>query len=441
MEHAAYDRDVVMKVIRTAVEEPDPAPLEPANRVEAARMKAQLREALDWMENEEPRLAKKGEVEDLEPGARYISQHPVVALVQSSIEKGTIGVAGALPTGGITSGKATSATAMPASAKAAVAKAVSSSAGVLGAIGASLASLFREKAKFPDHKKLNHPLRFDLEEKCTVALVGDWGTGFDGAVEVIKQIAEHHPRHMIHLGDIYMSGSEEEVEQKFIGPLKAHGPSECTFWAMNGNHEMNSGGHAYFGRVLPFCGPKGGQPASYFALGNRHWRLVALDTAYEGYRLHAPQLEWVAPLLIEPGPKNILLTHHQVFSILDGRPMKHNTDIFLGPLAEPGDVFAWFWGHEHNCVIYEPDMKRGGMRARCIGHGGKDQKVPKRKKPKDGVPAMKELWTVPRPGESGKEPLTMNGFALLEFDGPQLNVTYVAADGRKFFPETWHADK
>jgi hypothetical protein len=64
-------------------------------------------------------------------------------------------------------------------------------------------------------------------------------------------------------------------------------------------------------------------------------------------------LDWVAHLLVEEGPKNILLTHHQVFSAVDGRPGRHHTDIHLGPLAEPGNVFAWFWGHEHRCLIYD----------------------------------------------------------------------------------------
>ena len=36
-------------------------------------------------------------------------------------------------------------------------------------------------------------------------------------------------------------------------------------------------------------------------------------------------------------------------------------------VLEADQVLAWFWGHEHNCAVYEPygPLTRG----RCIGHG------------------------------------------------------------------------
>ena len=46
--------------------------------------------------------------------------------------------------------------------------------------------------------------------------------------------------------------------------------------ALNGNHEMYSGGFGYFKLILPAFE----QDSSYFALQNEHWLLVGLDTAY-----------------------------------------------------------------------------------------------------------------------------------------------------------------
>jgi hypothetical protein len=410
MDAASTDREHVIKVLeglkgRFDLEKGTP-PSTGVNPVEAAKAAAQIRDALHWMHHVEPGLVAEDDADDLRPGAEYVSNHPVVSMVQSEIARAGSGEKKAATTAG--------------------------GGGGLGFLGSVIDALIRGRAPFPRHQSLQD-FRFELPTRCRVALVSDWGTGKPGAIEVMRRIAEARPQHLIHLGDIYHAGRTEEVHDHFISILREHGPPECQFWAMNGNHEMNSGGHAYFGEVLPFCG----QPASYFALGNTHWRLVALDTAYEEYRLRPPQLDWVAHLLVEEGPKNILLTHHQVFSAVDGRPGRHHTDIHLGPLAEPGNVFAWFWGHEHRCLIYDQDPKRGGMRARCIGHGGKEEKLPGMRKRKHPSPPVLEHWELADPADPER---MMNGFALLDFDGPTLDVSYIAESGFVWFGESWRAD-
>ena len=410
MNAASTDRNHVIEVLEGLqarfAEETLTPPETGVNPVEAARIAAQLREALHYMRDVEPALAAEDDADDLRPGAEYVSNHPVVSVVQSEIARAESGATAAV--------------------------AESSGGGALGFLGSVVDALIRGRAHFPRHQDLQD-FRFDLPIRCRVALVADWGTGKRGAIEVMRRIAEARPQHLIHLGDIYHAGRTAEVRDHFISPLQQHGPPECRFWAMNGNHEMNSGGHAYFRDVLPFCG----QPASYFALGNAHWRLVALDTAYEEYRLHPPQLDWAAHLLVETGPKNILLTHHQAFSAVDGRPKRNHTDLHLGPLAEPGNVFAWFWGHEHRCLIYDQDPKRGGMRARCIGHGGKDEKLPGMRRHKHPSPPVLEHWELADPADPER---MMNGFVLLDFDGPALEVSYVAENGHVWFGETWRAD-
>jgi hypothetical protein len=137
-------------------------------------------------------------------------------------------------------------------------------------------------------------------------------------------------------------------------------------FACNGNHEMYSGGHGYFGKVLP----QFGQAASYFACENEHWLLVGLDTAYVDHSLTRDQVGWLVNLLQAPQrqlKKLVLLSHHQPFSLLDNQGPKVIN--FLRLLLNSCRVHAWYWGHEHRCVIYDrhPIWNLAG---RCIGHGG-----------------------------------------------------------------------
>ncbi|HEU0054331.1 MAG TPA: metallophosphoesterase [Longimicrobium sp.] len=418
MNAAATDRETVLRVAREAERRlraeaaPDTPNVHTANSVEAGALAAQLERALTWAATDEERLAAEGEIEDLEPGMEYISRDPVLSLVQSAID------AGALPAADV----ATAAAAEDAAA-----------ATNVDVVTDFLRFLFVPKRPFRSHESLQD-FRFPLPDACTVALVADWGTGMPGAVRVMEQIAARRPQHLVHLGDIYPSGDVDEVRRHFTRVLDEHGPPECKVWAMNGNHEMIAKGTGYFDAVLPFCG----QPASYFSLGNAHWRLIALDSAYNEYRLREPQPEWAVAQLAEEGPRNILLTHHQVFSAVDVRPSRHHTDIELGQLAVSGAVFGWFWGHEHGGLVYDRAPEFGGMRARCIGHGGKKIKLPYFTGAKHPAPPVARHWEEERPGEPG---IAMNGFALLRFDGPVLDIDYVDENGGTWFSERWRADK
>ena len=72
---------------------------------------------------------------------------------------------------------------------------------------------------------------------------------------------------------------------------------------------MYSGGYGFFEHLLPAIG----QPASYFVLQNRHWRIIALDSAYVNHSFTKPQIEWLEAQL-DGSAKTVLLTHHHLFS-------------------------------------------------------------------------------------------------------------------------------
>src|SRR5436190_13747129 len=164
------------------------------------------------------------------------------------------------------------------------------------------------KHKFTTHTSLND-FRFDMNDEATIAVVGDWGGGNAAAQGVADQIKKIAPDHIIHLGDVYYAGTPKETNERFLKYWPTPKDPGKSF-ALNSNHEMYGGGYGYFDITLPTFQ----QPASYFNLANKNWRLIGLDTGYDEHELHAPQAEWLAGQLQDDGRKNILFTHHQLFS-------------------------------------------------------------------------------------------------------------------------------
>jgi hypothetical protein len=75
-----------------------------------------------------------------------------------------------------------------------------------------------------------------------IALLADWGTGLYGAPEITKAVLrDPDPFAMIlHLGDVYYSGTDTEVKQRFLDVWPSR--SGAVNRALNSNHEMYSGG-------------------------------------------------------------------------------------------------------------------------------------------------------------------------------------------------------
>jgi hypothetical protein len=134
---------------------------------------------------------------------------------------------------------------------------------------------------------------------------------------------------------------------------------------------MYSGGDAYFGRTLPAFG----QVGSYFAYQNTHWTLVGLDVAYIDHAIDDEQVRWVIEVIRGAGDRRIILfSHHQLYSNIES---VQGTKLFshpeFGKLLRSKRIFAWYWGHEHRCTIYEAPDAEFGILGRCVGHGGMPQ--------------------------------------------------------------------
>ena len=285
-----------------------------------------------------------------------------------------------------------------------------------------LKALFKGKHKFTAHTSLSSFQR-PLPDRATIALFSDWGTGEGSARRVMRQIALQNPTHAIHLGDVYFSGTEKEIQRRFLDIIDAEGPppAACTYLALNSNHEMYSGGHAYFDLTLK---SRFNQEASYFNLRNAHWQVIGLDSGYEDHGLKDPQREWLEAQLAEIGPRNILLTHHQLFSPFESRAFDRKLHKKIEPLL--GNVFAWFWGHEHKAIVYG---KHKGIHARCIGHGAIPEGVPY------GSPTFADVPILQVDERRGPDGENMHGFALLRFDKDRLHVSYIDELGSTWFSE------
>ena len=205
-----------------------------------------------------------------------------------------------------------------------------------------------------------------MPDGARIALLADWGTGLYGAPVCARSIqqATPAPHVALHLGDVYYSGTKKEVEQRFLA-LFPQVPGALRR-AANSNHEMYSGGHAYFDQALPALN----QDASYFALENERWLLVGLDTGYAEHDLAGDQVAWLGRLLDRAdrnGQKVILTSHHQPYSVFEGQGPKLVAK--LQPWLESRRIFAWYWGHEHRCVLHARHPV-WGLYGRCLGHSG-----------------------------------------------------------------------
>jgi hypothetical protein len=284
-----------------------------------------------------------------------------------------------------------------------------------------------------------------------MAVLGDWGTGLYGAplcaksIEAEKNIAKDGKGYKIlmHLGDVYYSGDDHEIQKQFLD-LWPKNPNTVSR-ACNSNHEMYTGGHAYFKKTLPTFGQK----ASHFAMQNDHWILCGLDTGYADKDLAKDQAAWLRRIAQNRGSRKIILfSHHQPLSWIEEQHPQLTGKI--GDLLSGHHIFAWYWGHEHRCVIYDRhDL--WGLFGRCVGHSGYPYfrknwtELGAKKDPdnanwmllgkKNFAPGGRAL-DGPNPFiGAGEDPNRYGpqGYMTVEFSGPKINEIVHAPDGTILF--------
>ncbi len=280
-----------------------------------------------------------------------------------------------------------------------------------------------------------------LPENATVVLIADWGTGQDSAKALLRRVANQAPDVVIHLGDVYYSGTQSEVQNYFYsiwqstlgipkvpwGQKLSNLAAKPATFHLPGNHDLYSGGAPYY-TVIDMLG----QPASYFALRNKYWQFVAMDTSYhdtnpntvaDATSVDEQEIVWMKDKVNNSeGRKTIMLSHHQLFSVFEtigGNAVNQN----LLPQVEDilPKLTAWFWGHEHNMVIYQ---KYQGILGRCIGHGAFPvlNLPPVDARANPGIEIENVSLSVDPNG------YYRHGYVLMKLSGPNANVSYIQYD-------------
>jgi hypothetical protein len=245
------------------------------------------------------------------------------------------------------------------------------------------------------------PVEQEMAEHARIVLFGDWATATPRAQALAGQIERELVAvgpdvelHVIHLGDVYYCGEPDEYQSRFLRHWPARGEcARATSWNLNGNHDMYSGGHGYFELIDPQREAAAIEPGvgdlapdafkqqdgtSFFRIFNDDWQIIGLDSAYVDNDLDERQEPWLkqwiglAPDDEHPPPsgrrKTILLSHHQLGSARAQASVGPGIREKTAEIRKDGRIQAWFWGHEHRALVYEPYL---GVRFPvCLGNGG-----------------------------------------------------------------------
>jgi hypothetical protein len=271
------------------------------------------------------------------------------------------------------------------------------------------------------------PEVIQIPDRVKLAIAGDWGTGLPESDLVGAQMARARPDYMIHLGDVYYAGTPDE-ERRYVERWPGDPGRSLT---LNSNHEMYGGGHGYFGVALAHAKFALQRGLSYFALRNQHFVIIGLDSAYHDTtflydrgKLDDVQLAFLRQLAAGAGDRKvILLTHHNGLG-LDDLP----TALWSQVVSTVNRPMLWIWGHLHAGIAHWPQQQVSG---RCVGHGG----IPYTPFTADEQGSY--LWAEGGSANDALEPgRALNGFYLLELDGPQLTERFIDELGR----QRWSAD-
>ena len=278
-----------------------------------------------------------------------------------------------------------------------------------------------------------------------IAFIADWATGTDFAKNVMRCIGEQAPDVLIHLGDVYYSGTKEEMQEHFLSIVRDYVPATTKVFSLAGNHDLYAGGEGYYWLIDEL-----GQPASYFCLRNEHWQILGIGAPPEigdpmaaqnsAHDVDPKEAEWQRHKIeTADGRKTVMLSHYQLFTAsgniarsADNRPLAVNP-IFMEAF-EPvlSEIDVWLWGHEHNLAVFEPYV--GLERGRCIGSGAipvallwkpyetiDDLVLPDGA---NGPPVMAEDCRLGHDGDHYH-----HAFCVLDIDGADGSMTYFQVPG------------
>jgi hypothetical protein len=300
---------------------------------------------------------------------------------------------------------------------------------------------YKALLEHPQYRSNQNPV-FSLDANTKLAIIGDWGTGGDVAINLLKEVAKFSPDVLLHLGDVYYAGTQFEAQTNFLDICRNVLGDNARLFSMCGNHDMYSGGGGYYWLVDQIR-----QQASYFCLQNANWQFLAMDT---GHNDNDPftvatnmtrlvqdgawhEEDWLLDKINLAGnKKTVLLSHHQLFSPFgsvgnaNGGPSAYNLNLRTTFQAVMSKIAWWFWGHEHTLAIFDPYMNL--QRGRCVGASA----VPvfTNQQSYSNAAGLQTYGGAPLPtwniqGQLGNNGQSYNNcFAIMTLTGPSATVDY-----------------
>jgi hypothetical protein len=174
-----------------------------------------------------------------------------------------------------------------------------------------------------------------LPANARIAIVGDIGTGTEEAADVLSAVCKFNPHAILHLGDIYFSGTKLETEKRLVAMIqKVMKKEKCSipFFTVPGNHEYFTGAVSYLkaldsGKLI--CDKSQQQDASYFCLrsADNGWQFLGIDTGYYGHYMNVAKAAQKATL----------------------------DYLHFGEINKPAKSTDAFWPKTHNPYYLHPD--------------------------------------------------------------------------------------
>jgi DNA repair exonuclease SbcCD nuclease subunit len=270
--------------------------------------------------------------------------------------------------------------------------------------------------------------------KMRIAVCGDAGYLGVAQNKVIRMILERHKEdpfdYAIHLGDVYFAGDVDEMALNFLSPFARLTKKGMKLFTLVGNHDLYYGGTSFI-----FAMEMLQQPGRYFRIDSPHWRIACLDTslgainiAGDDAKLDPKQLDWFDSMLAENDDRPLVMMSHHFAISGWSKPAISLTSQLSDRVNDK--VFAWYWGHEHNCALY-PKSGSNTYWGACVGNGSFIERYaePARpttpawfpKKPCTCYPQKKSYWP--------------HGFIELEFSKGKIEET-VHIENRETFKRT-----
>ena len=289
-----------------------------------------------------------------------------------------------------------------------------------------------------------------IDDNATLAILGDWGGANQPALQVAKAAKGSRANYFIHLGDVYYAGTngsgalEEPYQQTNFLKIWP-GPVGASF-ALNSNHDMyaHATGYSLTALASEIFKTQGG--ANCFALYNKSFRIVGLDSAYYApddlYDVgslgdpaggQATFLRQQAEQAAAAGQNLILLTHHNGLS-WDGstpEPLWQEVADQLAPFS--GKSICWYWGHVHIGAVYKPQVvNKITIYPRCCGHSCIPWGVATGLQHNSNV-----LWFENEVLGPGSNYFVTNGYATVALTGASMKETFYDQSGSAQWSNTW----